>query len=440
MEKQQQLLIYVPKITHRVKYVISLLFSHILKIEYILTTDVDKFKLWEGAKMSYAKSPIEDELFLASTDLLFERGIRHIDMSYQEFMGDVVFFPVYHKKSLFPFDVFAASFYLVSRYEEYLPYKKDKYGRYNVKQSMAYKKKFLHRPLINIWTHQLADKLKEKFPNLNLIYPEYKHISTIDIDAAWAFSNKGFLRILGGYFKAIKDIDFELVKFKTKVLLGHKEDPFDSFSFIEKVHKRYWNKPIFFVLFAKYDENDKNTPTSSRNFQELVKALADWAKIGIHPSYNSNRKTALLGEEKKKLEKVLNREIFQSRQHFLKLELPQTYRNLINEDIAEDYTMGYAARPGFRASIASPYPFYDLDLDITTKMMVFPFPIMDATLRFYLGLKPEQAKRIYKQYIMEIKNVGGTFVSLWHNESLSEYGDWKAWREVFIEMMEEAKP
>ena len=437
-QENQGLLIYVPKLTHRVKYVFSLFFNHILTVEYQLTTDTDAFLSWEGDKFSYGKDPIGDELFFASIGLLNERGVRHLDISFIEYEGRIAFFPVFHKKSLFPFDLFAASFYLVSRYEEYLPYKRDMYGRFGAKQSIAYRKKFLHLPMVNIWAFLLAEKFETYFPNLEIVYPKYKFISTIDIDAAWAVLNKGMMRIVGGYMKDFSQLDFTHAMFRTKVLLGKKKDIFDSYDFIYKIHKRFKIKPIFFLLFAKYGMNDKNIPRSNGNFKELIKSLADWSHIGIHPSFNSNGDSKLLYEEVEKLEKVLNREIGKSRQHFLKLELPITYRNLVKEEIYEDYSMGYAARPGFRASVATPFPFFDLDLDVMTKMKVYPFAIMDGTLRFYLGLNPIQAKRIYKQYIDETKKVGGVFVSLWHNESLSNKGDWKRWREVFLDMFEEA--
>ena len=66
--------------------------------------------------------------------------------------------------------------------------------------------------------------------------------------------------------------------------------------------------------------------------------------------------------------------------------MPETYRNLIEFDITDDYTMGYAAQPGFRASTCSSFNFYDLDREQETKLRVHPFCIMDASLRHYLNV------------------------------------------------------
>jgi len=34
----------------------------------------------------------------------------------------------------------------------------------------------------------------------------------------------------------------------------------------------------------------------------------------------------------------------------------------------------------------------------------------------------------------EVKKVGGTFVSIWHNETVNDLGEWKGYRDVFEKM------
>jgi len=101
----------------------------------------------------------------------------------------------------------------------------------------------------------------------------------------------------------------------------------------------------------------------------------------------------------------------------------------------EDYTMGYAAEPGFRAGICTPFYFYDLDYETETKLLVYPFTVMDGTLRDYKDVGIEEAKAIIQSLIYEVKAVNGTFISLWHNESLSDQGRWKGWREVYTYLL-----
>ena len=98
--------------------------------------------------------------------------------------------------------------------------------------------------------------------------------------------------------------------------------------------------------------------------------------------------------------------------------------------------MGYAEIAGFRASICTPFPFYDLDQDMPTKLMIHPFAVMDGTLNNYMSLTPQQATEVISSLIKEVKNVGGTFIPLWHNQSLNNQGEWKGWNEVYIKMVE----
>ncbi len=432
------ILVYVDKITNRIRYIFNLYFKELLNTDIQLTISKDEYRQFAGVKFIYGKQPGEGDLFFGSVNLLFDRGISNIDLTFLEYQKQPAFFPVYYKESVLPFDPFAAGFYLVSRYEEYLPYRKDEHGRFNANESLAYQRNFLHKPLINIWAHAIGKILSQRFPEFTLQLGQYSFIPTIDIDAAWAFKQKGFLRTTGSYLNALVNFHFSSLMHRTKVLLGMQKDPFDTYDSLLQLQKKYDLNPIYFILFAEYGLNDKNIPTENRAFQKLIKSLADYAEVGIHPSYNSNLYNKKLKDEIEGLSKVLRREVTKSRQHFLKLQLPNTYRNLINLDITDDYTMGFAAQPGFRASICSPFNFYDLDMDAETKLRVHPFALMDGTLKDYLNIEPQQAMQYISPLIHEVKAVNGTFISLWHNESLGDEGRWTGWYDVYEKMIQEA--
>ncbi len=434
------ILIHTHKITNRIKFIFNLFFKELLNVDIEITSKTEKFEAFEGVKFTYGKTPIKDELFFASVNLLFERGISSQQISFLEFNGSKAFFPVYNKASALEFDPFAAAFYLVSRYEEYLPYRKDKYGRYSVEESLAHKNGFLQKPLVNQWALYLGKILTQHFPGFHFRGTKYKFIPTIDIDAAWAYKHKGLFRIAGGLANSAIHLDFNNVADRMRVLSGLKKDPFDTFNYQLNLQKKYKLKPIYFILFAEYGFNDKNIPVHNHQFQKLIKSLADYASVGIHPSYGSNESPKKLRREVEKLSKVLNREITNSRQHFLKILLPGTYRNLINLDITDDYSMGFAAQPGFRASICSPFNFYDLDLDTETHLRIHPFTLMEGTLRDYMNLEPEKALEFIQELIKEVKAVNGIFISLWHNESLSNEGRWEGWQKVYEEMIRMAMP
>ncbi len=339
---------------------------------------------------------------------------------------------------LFPFDPFAASFYLVSRYEEYLPHLRDYHDRYDTSESLAYQKNFLHKPLVNIYALMLKDLLKNKYPKM--IFPEkkYRFISTIDIDNAWAYLEKGLMRTAGAYARSIINLNFEELFERTKPYWERQKDPYDTYDLQFELQRKFKFKAIYFFLLGEYGENDKNVPIDSRKFRSLIKSIADYAETGIHPSYGSNKNPARLKKELTELTKILKREVTKSRQHFLILKLPETYRRLIELDITDDYTMGYALQVGFRASICSPFYFYDLDNEQITSLKIHPFAVMDATLKYYMKVQPEDAMNHIAPLIEEVRKVNGDFISLWHNESLSENKLWAGWKRVYEDLVEAA--
>ena len=129
-----------------------------------------------------------------------------------------------------------------------------------------------------------------------------------------------------------------------------------------------------------------------------------------------------------------------SRQHYLRFSLPETYQQLIDLEIEEDYSMGYASHVGFRASTCTPFYFYDLDFEIQTPLKIFPFVLMDTTLNDYMKLTPKQSLGRIKDLYMEVKKVNGTLITLFHNESISGYMRWNGWQRVYQTMLKLIAP
>ena len=429
------LLIYTPVINNRINYIFKLILSRILGVEYSITAQFDEWTDYVGPKFCYCHEYKGDELFFEQTLLLLNTGTKKIVIEPVMFEGIKAFFPVTSSLSAFPFDPFAASFYLVSRYEEYLPFIRDMHGRFPASESLALRYGFLQKPVVNIWANRIRVVLQQCYPDLKFKKRHFAMIPTIDIDAAFAIRNKGFVRIMGGLIKSLYNRDKDNLRKRLRVLLGIENDPFDSFKFQLRIQQQYNFRPVYFVLMADYGPYDKNIPYQNKSFRDIVKLLADYADVGIHTSYASNDNPELLKIEVQRLSELLNREIQRSRQHFLRLEIPATYHNLLRLDIYNDYTMGFASQPGFRAGICDTFPFYDIDMEAETPLMIHPFMIMEGTLADYLRLSPEEAFDYIRQLIDEVKAVDGTFISLWHNESLGGQGHWVGWPEVYEKMI-----
>lgn len=430
------LLVFVDKITNRLGYTLNLIFKDILGVDYRITTHKEDFLKYEGAKFSYSKRKIGDEVFLYSTDFLFETIIEIKELNLFNYNGNPALFRTYSKKSIFPFDLLASSFYFVSRYEEYLPFIQDKQGRFRYEESLAFKNCFLHKPVVNIWANLLGQKLKEAYPEIKFSKHYFRYYNTIDVDSAYSFKEKGFARKVFGFFRDFIKGDFSECLFRLKVLFGRKTDPYDTFNYQISLIKKYKLKTIYFILFGHYGKYDKNISPTNRRFQRLIKFLCDYAKVGIHPSYSSFDDEEELTTQIKDLVSVIHKPVLRSRFHYLKFVLPVSYRRLLDNMISDDYSMGYSNAIGFRAGICSGFNFYDLEFDTETKLRIHPFAVMDVALKNGLGLNPSEATERIKKIVDEIIEVDGDFISVWHNESLCERYKWKGWREVYENMLE----
>lgn len=414
-----------------------LYFRDLLGLEITVTEKAEEFIAAEGAKISYGSVPVSNEIFFFARPLLSETGISEQNISVFDWEGNKMFYAT-GKSSALPFDPFAAGFYLVSRYEEYLPHIRDHYDRFDAHNGIAYQHNFLTIPVVNQWALMLKKVISEKYPELVFAKRNYRYEPTIDIDNAYAYLQKGFMRTIGGYGKALLNLNFEDIRTRTRVLMRLQKDPYDTYVYQLELQKKYNLKPIYFFLVGDYGVNDKNLSTQNRRFRELIRHIADYADVGVHPSFASNKEPSRLQVETARLKNILHRDITRSRQHFLMLKFPNTYRNLIERDISDDYSMGFANEIGFRAGICTPFNFYDLDLESETSLRIHPFGVMDATLNLYMKLNPEEAIERIKSMIAEVKKVDGVFTTLWHNETLSDEKAWKGWKSAYEEIVKAA--
>lgn len=424
--------IYSSHSSPRLIYITKFLLGDLLGIESEVITNRDEVYTKEFV-INYSNQDVAG-LKISPEKLLFEKRISEQNLKIGKQNDFVTLFN--NGNESFSFDVFSAAFFLISRYEEYLPHKRDKHDRFDPEHSVAFKNGFLDEPVVNIWAGYLKTQLEDKYPKLKFNVPSFNYINTIDVDYAFAYIEKGVIRGMGALVRDFFTGKLNECKNKISCYLGLSKDPFDTFELILEQHKKHDLESVFFFHVGDYDEHDKSIPVTSNKLQSLVKGVNDYADVGLHPSYASCNEPDKLSVEFARISKLVHQPVTKSRFHFIKLNLPQSYRQLIENDATEDYSMGYAAKMGFRAGVCSPFYFYDLDFDAPTSLKVYPFYLMEATIKYYFEEGPEKAMPYFREYIDKVKKHNGTFVSLWHNDSLSEWGHWKGWKDVYFNMVE----
>lgn len=428
--------IYSQYSSPRVDYIFSTISDALGIRNVIVTTDKILFENSLDAKINYSSTRItEAELWIQPANLLFENEIKEQQIICFDYKESKAFFKT--SGGDFPFDIFASSFYLIARYEEYLPHKTDMYGRYAHENSIAYKENFLQSPLVNLWLQEFSKLLIKKFPSLTLHPTPFTFLPTYDIDIAFSYLHKGLLRNLGGFIKSMWLSEWALVKERMNVLFGKQQDPFDSFEWLDKLHQKYSLKPLYFFLLANKNKNyDKNILPEKLATKKLIQQHVKLYDIGIHPSWQSGDEPGLLKHEIKKLENLAGKTVTKSRQHYIRMDMPATYGKLIDAGITQDYSMGYGSINGFRASYCLPYLWYDLEKEETTNLTIYPFCYMDANSYYEQHYNCEDALKEMNYYYNITKQVNGLFITIWHNHFLGTDKMFTGWKEIYRTMIE----
>lgn len=429
-----ELLLYSYTITPRLQYITDFIGRAITGEPFQLTTDNFYFNDYAGPKINYSQARItNEELQIINLELLFEKSIAEQEISVFEINDIKAFFKT---GGDYPFDIFAASFYLLSRYEEYLPHQKDMYGRYAHENSLAFKEAFLHLPLVNIWIGHFKDALIKKFPSLTIHHSPFTFLPTYDIDEAFAFNYKSLLRTAGGFARSVVSGEWSMVNRRMRVLTGKEEDPYNAYAWMDKLHEQNNLKPrYFFHVGIEKGKYDKNIPASEPAMQQLIKRHAEKYEIGIHPSWKSGDDESMLEKEMKVLETASGKKITASRQHYIRFTLPGTFRRLIEAGIKDDYSMGYGSINGFRASVASAFYWYDLKKEETTSLLLHPFCFMEANSFFEQKYLPQRAYEEMMHYYHAVKSVNGELIFIWHNNFLGTHPFFSGWRDVYEEFL-----
>lgn len=430
------MLVYCTQPSPRFDYIARYLLEDLCGFEINITSDIHLFNADQGPCLCYAEKNLAPVSFhISPYGLLAEEEIKPQEIKTEGWRGHKTFF-ITNGTDL-PFDIFSASFFLVSRYEEYLPNEKDMYGRYAHTNSLAYKNDFLKLPLVNCWVMELRRLLLRKFPHLSYQRRAFSFVPTYDIDMAWTYLHKGFLRNAAGFAKTLLHGQWKQAVKRIDVLTGKRNDPYDVYEWLDALHLKYSLRPHYFFLLAKEARGyDTNIDPEKKEMKDLISYHSMGYTVGIHPSWQSGDEMELLEKEISSLKNITGGEVTNSRFHYIRFCLPGDYRKLTGAGIKDDFSMGYGDINGFRASVSTPFPWYDLGKEKITELTIHPFCWMDANSHYEQAYSPAQAYLELKSYHEIIKKTEGEMNIISHNSFFSdepEFDGWKKAYEIFLD-------
>ena len=410
----------------RITYVLDWIFKERLQSSYELLHPNDA-RIGFDMVISYG-TPVENTLFIPSVGLLQSAGI------YQHALQEGVWenIPIlYAAEGDIPFDLFSAVFFLITRYEEYYSKEQDAHERYLPSESILFKMDCLQRPLVDEWLWAFNKYLEKKF-SCSIQTKPYSCLPSYDIDLVYKYKRKTVFVLIVKLIQSIYKANFRESKQLIRFLLFIETDPYDSFPFIKKLHQKIQLKPLYFLLCAlEKTAYDRNVHPHKKWMKKLMRILLEIGNVGLHPSYYSYNNKVLLNNEKGALENVLEKEIPLSRQHYIRLCLPQTYRILESLFITDDFSMGYASELGFRAGTGRSFLWYDLEKETCSELRVHPFCFMDATAHYYKNLTAEEAFTRLETMNAILKKTNSKLMLVMHNYALGNDQEWEAWQKTY---------
>ena len=412
----------------RLNYALKGLFSPV-GISYFILKAKSEFDEFKGAKLVYALESWDNHLHIPRSAFFEDDSILKSDCF--DFPFEVQENGTFH----FNFDVLAASFILLSRFEEEVVSSRDAFGRFESKNSLLSKRNWLERPMVDEWRLALLRAIQERFPFFDYSPTSHQVQLTVDVDSAYAYLHKGFYRTAGGFAKDVVKFQFGNLFRRTLVLLRLREDDYNTYDYIASLQEKSGFDLTYFFLLANFGSFDKNVPYTSKALQHLIESLSKNYRVGIHPGVASHSSLSILKEEIRRLQFITEKKVSNARMHYLKMNGAETYRNLLQCEIENDYTIGFADVIGFKSGTALPHYWYDFKQEKESTLLLHPFVAMDATLNRYMKLSAEEAVVKLKELKHTCERLQVPFCLLWHNESFSECNEWKGWKEVVAEVM-----
>jgi peptidoglycan/xylan/chitin deacetylase (PgdA/CDA1 family) len=221
-----------------------------------------------------------------------------------------------------------------------------------------------------------------------------------------------------------------------------KERPYWNFERIMALEEKHGVRSTFFFLnetkkleianFETYKLSLGNYALKDPSIVEIIRKLDEggW-EVGVHGSYDSYKNKELLSREKKEMEMILGKYLEGIRQHYLRLEIPKTWKIQKEIGFKYDASFGFRDRVDFREGKFLPFK------PIGGDFVVIPLAIMDGPL-FDSSKDIGDAWQKCEKMIKFAEKNGALITVLWHNNRFNE-DECPGQTEIYVKIIRECR-
>ncbi len=237
------------------KYILDIIFNEFLGLDYTLHLGSKDYEIELKNKKLLI---IEDKFFNKYSKDLEYLHIDNVPSKIEEL------------------DIFSASFFMLTRWEEYVNKNRDSHDRFPAYESLAFKQGFLDRPVVNEYVEELKSMLFEVDDSLAFKEREFKMLLTHDIDHLYQWKNwKQVLRISLGDIVKRRSLFLAMERVAEYFLIKRNKikDPFDTFDWLMDKSESIGLKSRFYFMSGGVTSYDNNYKIDEKKSLELIEKI-----------------------------------------------------------------------------------------------------------------------------------------------------------------------
>ena len=341
-------------------------------------------------------------------------------------------------------DIFASSFYMLTRWEEFVIKERDLHDRFESRNSLAKKFSFLKRPIVNEYVAFLKNMISYLTKDAIFTERKYEVMISHDVDVPFYWGGNKLKRLVVELLDTLRERSFATLPYRLfsflKTVLQVEKDPYDTFDYLMHKTEEIGSKSHFFFMSGGTSARDNSYQLTDKKIVDLIqKIVRNKHYIGFHPSYNAYNNQYQFSQELKSLKRTNFNFSLIGREHYLRFEVPKTWQIWSDNNMLWDSTMAYADNIGFRCGSCYEFTVYNILTRKKLSVKEVPLIVMDCSLFDYEKLSEEEAIIMVQELSQLVKLHGGTFTFLWHNSyflDMKKRTDRYAFYEKVLEIIE----